>query len=119
MSRQLSTDVLAGQDLVLALSRGHPSKIVELAHGLLRRTFTLRELARLLPQVEEQHNADASERWRAALARALRLRSANPAGPEEDDVVDPYRRSDDVYQRMVRELAPAVDTLLAWERQYR
>ncbi|MCC9198028.1 low molecular weight phosphatase family protein [Arthrobacter sp. zg-Y820] len=118
-SRQLSTNILAGQDLILALSRAHRSKVVELAPGLLRRTFTLRELARLLPQVDGQHDVDASQRWTAALSRALRLRSANPVGPEEDDVVDPYRRSEEVYQQMVHELAPAVNTLLSWERRHR
>ncbi|MCQ2001784.1 arsenate reductase/protein-tyrosine-phosphatase family protein [Arthrobacter zhaoxinii] len=118
-SRQLTLEVLQGQDLVLALTRGHRSKIVELAPGLLRRTFTLRELARLLPLVDADPDATTADRWQAAMARALRLRSAHPAGPEEDDVVDPYRRSDDVYQQMVRELTPAVDALLAWERRYR
>ncbi|MCQ1957277.1 low molecular weight phosphatase family protein [Arthrobacter sp. zg-Y826] len=118
-SRQLTAEILQGQDLVLALTRGHRSKVVELAPGLLRRTFTLRELARLLPLVDADPDAPAAERWQAAMSRALRLRSAHPAGPEEDDVVDPYRRSDAVYQQMVRELTPAVDELLAWERRYR
>jgi protein-tyrosine phosphatase len=106
-SRQLNVNILAGQDLVLALTRAHRSKVVELAPSLLRRTFTLRELARLLPLVEGQR------------AMALRLRTANPVGPEEDDVVDPYRRSDEVYQEMLRQLTPAVDILLSWEQQYR
>ena len=119
ISRQLNTNILAGQDLVLALTRAHRSKIVELAPGLLRRTFTLRELARLLPLVEGQRDVAAPERWKAAAAKALRLRSAHPGGPEEDDVVDPYRRSDDVYQQMVHQLTPAVDTLLSWERKHR
>ncbi|WP_146363539.1 low molecular weight phosphatase family protein [Arthrobacter yangruifuii] len=118
-SRQLTADILQGQDLVLALTRGHRSKIMELAPGLLRRTFTLRELARLLPLVDADPEAAAADRWKAAMSRALRLRSAHPAGPKEDDVVDPYRRSDDVYQQMVRELTPAVEELLAWERRYR
>ncbi|WP_342022265.1 low molecular weight phosphatase family protein [Arthrobacter citreus] len=119
VSRQLNANILAGQGLVLALTRAHRSKIVELAPGLLRRTFTLRELARLLPLVEGQRDVGASERWTAAVARALRLRTANPVGPEEDDVVDPYRRSEDVYQQMVHQLTPAVDTLLSWERKHR
>ncbi|MBP3037145.1 low molecular weight phosphatase family protein [Arthrobacter sp. zg-ZUI100] len=118
VSRQLSADILAGQDLVLALTRGHRSKVVELAPGMLRRTFTLRELARLLPLVDGQDDVGPSERWTAAMSRALRLRTAHPAGPEEDDVVDPYRRSDETYGQMVRELTPAVDTLLNWERRY-
>jgi protein-tyrosine phosphatase len=116
-SRQLNVNILAGQDLVLALSRDHRSRIVELAPSLLRRTFTLRELARLLPLVEGQRGVGASERWTAALAVALRM--PNPAGPEEDDVLDPYRRSDELYQEMLRQLTPAVDILLSWEQQYR
>ncbi|MCC9175188.1 arsenate reductase/protein-tyrosine-phosphatase family protein [Arthrobacter sp. zg-Y179] len=119
VSRQLTAGILQGQDLVLAMTRDHRSRIVDLDPALLRRTFTLRELARLLPLVDADPGAAAAERWQAAMARALRLRSAHPAGPEEDDVVDPYRRSDAVYQRMVRELTPAVDELLAWERRYR
>ncbi|UWX97991.1 low molecular weight phosphatase family protein [Arthrobacter zhaoxinii] len=118
-SRQLTPEILQDQDLVLALTRAHRSRIVELAPGLLRRTFTLRELARLLPLVDADPAVGAADRWQAAVAGALRMRSAHPVSPEEDDVVDPYRRSDAVYQQMVRQLAPAVDALLAWERRYR
>ena len=119
VSRQLTPQILAGQDLVLALTRGHRSKIVEMSPALLRRTFTIRELARLLPQVEADPQVSAAERWTAAMSRALRLRSAHPAAPEDDDVVDPYRRSDEIYQQMVRELSPAIKDILAWEYQYR
>ena len=119
VSRQLTPEILQGQDLVLALTREHRSKVMELAPGLLRRTFTLRELARLLPAVDADPQLPAAERWREALSRTLRLRTAHPAGPGEDDVVDPYRRDDAVYQQMVRELTPAVKELLAWEYQYR
>ena len=118
-ARQLSAGVLQEQDLVLALSRAHRSSVVELVPGMLRRTLTLRELARLLPLVEVPSGVPAAERWKAAVAGALRVRTAHPASPEQDDVVDPYGRADAVYQQMVRELAPAVETLLAWERAHR
>lgn len=118
-ARQLTAEMLPEQDLVLALTRGHRSNVVELSPGLLRRTFTLRELARLLPRVDAGPGTPARERWQDALARALRLRGVHPAGPEEDDVVDPFRRSDAVYQQMLRQLTPAVNELLAWERRHR
>ncbi|MDN3905247.1 low molecular weight phosphatase family protein [Arthrobacter sp. YD2] len=118
-ARQLTEAILPEQDLVLALTRGHRSSVVGLAPGLLRRTFTLRELARLLPLVDADPGAPSKERWQQGLARALMLRSVHPAGPQEDDVVDPYRRSDAVYQQMLRQLTPAVNELLAWERRYR
>lgn len=119
ISRQLSEEVLAGQDLVLAMTREHRARVLELVPGMLRRTFTLRELARLLPDVDGDPNASAPERWRRAVPRALRLRSPHPAGPGADDVTDPFRREDSVYLQMVRELTPAVRDLLAWEAQYR
>ncbi|MBD7996064.1 low molecular weight phosphatase family protein [Arthrobacter sp. Sa2CUA1] len=119
VSRQLTPEILQGQDLVLALTREHRSKIVEMSPGLLRRTFTVRELARLLPEVDADPDAPAAERWKDALSRALRLRSVHPGGPGEDDVVDPFRRSDEVYQQMVQELSPALKSILAWEYQYR
>ncbi|MBD8043075.1 low molecular weight phosphatase family protein [Arthrobacter sp. Sa2BUA2] len=119
ISRQLTPELLQGQDLVLALTRGHRSRILEMSPGLLHRTFTLRELARLLPGVDAEPQAPAAERWKSAIPLALRRRSAHPAGPGEDDVVDPYRRSDEIYQQMVREISPAVEAILGWERQYR
>jgi protein-tyrosine phosphatase len=117
-ARQLTPALFEGQDLVLALTREHRGRIVEMAPALVRKTFTLRELARLLPVIDVDPGDSAAARWRAAVPKAVRARTANPADPGEDDVVDPYRRSDEVYQRMVRELVPAVDALVEWERRY-
>lgn len=117
-ARQLTPQILAEQDLVLALTRSHRSRIVELHPGLLRRTFTLRELARILPEVETPRSADVAERWAAVLPLALRARSMRGHLPEDDDVVDPYRRSDDLYEQMRQEITPAVQTLLDWERNH-
>ncbi|WP_434618325.1 low molecular weight phosphatase family protein [Arthrobacter sp. A5] len=121
VSRQLTAEILQGQDLVLALSREHRSRIVTLSPALLKKTFTLRELARILPGVPGESGAapaDPAARWRSALTRALRARTRHAVDPKEDDVVDPYRRDDHVYQQMMRELTPAVRTLIEWEQQY-
>jgi protein-tyrosine phosphatase len=36
-----------------------------------------------------------------------------PESPDDDDVVDPYRQSDDVYRQSADQLVPAVTTVLA------
>jgi protein-tyrosine phosphatase len=115
-ARQLTAAILAEQDLVLALTRRHRSRIMELHPGMLKKAFTLRELARLLPQVQTHRGAAPRERWEAVIPLALRARSLHGHNPEEDDVVDPYGRGDDVYEQTRREIMPAVLALLQWER---
>lgn len=116
-ARQLTSQILGEQDLVLALTRSHRSRIVELHPGLLRKTFTLRELARILPEVETPRGAEVAERWAAVLPLALRARSLRGHLPEDDDVVDPYRRLDEVYEQMRQEITPAIQVIIDWERR--
>ncbi|MDN4612585.1 arsenate reductase/protein-tyrosine-phosphatase family protein [Arthrobacter burdickii] len=110
-ARQLSPGVLNTADLVLALAREHRSRVVEMSPVMLHKTFTLREFARLLPKLELDEALRGQDRWRAAIPRALRARSSNPRANGEDDVVDPYRRDDEIYARMAQQLAPAVAQL--------
>ncbi|WP_044572324.1 low molecular weight phosphatase family protein [Arthrobacter alpinus] len=117
-ARQLTPELLNEQDLVLALTRSHRSRIVELRPSLLRKTFTLRELARILPDVQTPRGADVAERWAGVIPLALRARSMRGHDPKDDDVVDPYRHSDDVYEQMRREITPAIQVLIEWERKH-
>ncbi|MFJ6003859.1 low molecular weight phosphatase family protein [Arthrobacter sp. NPDC092385] len=100
-ARQLTPKILATQDLVLALTREHRSKIVQMSPAALRRTFTLREFARLMSQLEMNQTLGGAESWRAILPKALRARTP-PSRPDMDDVIDPYRRSQEIYQETNR-----------------
>jgi protein-tyrosine phosphatase len=111
-ARQLSPSILHNQDLVLTMSREHRSRVVELSPVMLRKTFTLREFARLLPSLQLDESLHGGDRWRAALPKALRARSARLDTPENDDIVDPYRRDKQIYFRMAAELAPTISTLV-------
>ncbi len=113
-ARQLTPELLCGQDLVLTLTREHRSRVVELAPQMLRKTFTLLEFARLLPALQVDDRLQGAARLNASIPRALRSRSAHIGLPNSDDVVDPYRREDDVYQRMSHELSPAIDQVVRW-----
>ncbi len=118
-ARQIDTGMIRNADLIVAMAREHRRLIVESLPAAMRRTFTLRELARIAEYVEprlEQAVIDsgattAADGMRAAvgLAAALRGTVEPPASPEEFDVVDPYRRSDETYERSFTELAPAAD----------
>lgn len=118
-ARQLEERILDGKDLVLALTREHRGRVIEMAPQLLRKTFTLREFARLLTELDGDTSVSGPQRWRSILPKVVRARTVHPSDPSHDDVVDPYRRPDEVYQQMVRELVPAVKTLVDWEFSHR
>ena len=117
-ARWLNESHLALPDLVLAMTREHRRAVVELAPAKTRTTFTVRELARLAREVTDADahrvadsaGTDPSARLRALLVHLTGVRGEldPPADPTEDDVVDPYRRSWDVYEQMAAQLMPAL-----------
>lgn len=123
-ARQIDTGMIRGSDLIVAMSREHRRVVVESLPAAMRRAFTLRELARIADALEPrlaQAVADAGAttaedgmRAAVALAAALRGTVEPPASPDEFDIVDPYRRSDETYARSYAELAPAADRVATY-----
>lgn len=118
VARRLTAAMVAEADLVLALTRRHRSSVVELVPSAVRRTFTLREFARLVTAVDPAQlpGADSTTADRlAALVPAAALQRGFPAG--DDDVVDPYGGSAALYRRSFDQLAPAVRAIVAAARR--
>lgn len=120
-SRYLTERHLVTPDLVLAMSRDHRRRIVELAPTRLRSTFTIREFARLaadasdteIAQAADAAGSDTSARVRAATAAVAGHRGLiPPVSPETDNVIDPFRRPWSTYRRFAAELTPAVDQVV-------
>lgn len=120
-SRWLTEADLQSPDLIIALTREHRRKIMDMAPARMRRTFTAREFAHLAEALSDQEIADAAAlggtdqtaRLKAAVAviADMRGRVAAPADPNEYDVVDPYRRSWATYQRSAAEMMPGIDQI--------
>ncbi len=110
IARQLTEQLVRDADLVVALTRGHRSQVVSLHPGAVRRTFTLRELARLASAVDPAAIPAGSHAGRLAalLPLAAAQRGQRPGEPGEDDVVDPYGGNESLYRRSFDELGPAV-----------
>ena len=115
-ARLLTEPLLAETDLVLTMAREHRSHVVQTIPALLHRTFTVREFARLSATLtdDEVHRgvaaagSDGGARLQA-LARVVGgQRGLVPAEPDNDDVIDPYRRSQKTYDLSGSQLAPAV-----------
>lgn len=121
-SHALTPADLRGVDLVLAMAREHRREIVELDPARVRTTFTAREFARLAADVTDDQvrqaadaaGSDPRERFRAALSAIAGRRGLvlPPAHPDDDDVVDPYRRSAATYERSAVELTPGMDAVV-------
>lgn len=119
-SRFLTPQMLETPALILTMTRQHRSEVVQLAPKRLRSTLTIREFARLSASMTTEQLRDsasgttASERVRAmAVAVATRRGLALPPDdPTDDDVIDPYGRPYQVYERSAAELQPAVEAVV-------
>lgn len=116
-ARYLVEPMLAESDLVLTMAREHRSHAVQMMPSRLRQTFTAREFARLAATLTDdmvRAVADAAgSDPRARLGAALRVlgdqRGLTLAAAEDDDVIDPYRRSQATYEASAAQLLPGID----------
>ncbi|MGO4806099.1 low molecular weight phosphatase family protein [Arthrobacter sp. 2MCAF15] len=127
-ARQLTPKILRDTDLVLTMAARHRGEVLQMDASLLRRTFTIREFARMLKVLEHRDREqgggaqapaaeDLAAFWRGLPVRAAAVRHlALAEDASENDVVDPYRRGEDMYRQMEDELAPALLTVLRFAR---
>lgn len=112
-SRRLDEPAIASADLILALTREHRSRVVALVPQALRRTYTLKEFARLATEVTADELRDTprttAERLRALTVNASQHRRPVPVA--EDDIDDPYGLGPADYRRAYDEITGAVDRL--------
>jgi protein-tyrosine phosphatase len=113
-ARQLQPSDLRGADVVLTMTSAQRSAVVGSLPAAVRRTFTLREFARLAALADVDPSAvEPGERLAAVVRAAPRARARYLPAPGEDDVEDPYRRSDEVHAEVFAAIGTAVRDLLA------
>ncbi|MDP9904573.1 protein-tyrosine phosphatase [Arthrobacter bambusae] len=126
-ARQLTPGILQETDLVLTMATEHRGEVLRQDASLLKRTFTVREFARMLEVLGSNDpvssgagpmsNAGIAAFWRELPAKAAEVRYLSlPSVAGQDDVVDPYRRGPDAYRQMEDELAPALLAILRFAR---
>ena len=115
-ARYLQPARLRGVDLVLAMAREHRTAVVSAVPALTRRSFTMRELARLAARLSDQdlrgavaavEDSDAA-RLRGLLDLLASTRGlVPPVARADDDVVDPIARSSSVFELAARQIDDA------------
>lgn len=115
-ARQVTEAMLRESDLILALTRQHRARCLDLAPAAVRRTFTLLEFARVLESVDlpvPTAGTTPGQRLREILPTVSAGRSLAPRRPAaEDDVPDPFGWSPEVYDASLAAIQAATDSIL-------
>ncbi|GAB4099492.1 low molecular weight phosphatase family protein [Sinomonas halotolerans] len=117
-ARQVDPAMLRDADLVLTMTAEHRAQVLDLAPAALKRTFLLRELARLLQAAPPAGSAGAPaqegvgrglrEAWREVAAGLAAGRRGSVPG---DDVHDPYGGGPADYRLMEEQMVPALEVI--------
>ncbi|MFK5582068.1 low molecular weight phosphatase family protein [Serinicoccus sp. LYQ131] len=114
-ARRLSAGMVQEAALVLTAAREHRADVVRLDPRALRRTFTVRELAALLRHVPAEELPSWEDPGAALRQLTEGARGARGAlltgGPLDLDIVDPYRRGDEVYVQVRDQVRAALGPL--------
>ena len=108
VAMQLTEGLIGDSDLVLTSSREHRAAVASLVPRAARHAYTLREFARVVdfldgdPDSVEALAEAATVEELIALVSMSRGFAAPPLEPAGDDIVDPYRRSTEVYEEAGR-----------------
>ena len=126
---QLTESIIAGADLILTATREHRASVVSMSPKAIRRTFTLTQFARLAPTLVALSSEQASlveplsamvelvetptDHLKSLLTHAAVARSlvSPPENPTDDDITDPYKQSQSVYDEVAAEIHAAVTTI--------
>ncbi|MFE7843724.1 low molecular weight phosphatase family protein [Microbacterium sp. NPDC057407] len=107
-SRQLTDSMIDAADLILTMTRGQRTWVLERHPRALRRSFTVREFAALLSFAGPLHRDPPAA---VAAAAAARARLAGRPG-DSLDVADPYGSTASAYRAMADDLSQAVQEIV-------
>ncbi len=115
-ARQLTSEIIAGADLILSATREQRDQVAALDPRALSRVFALRDFSALL----EQWDHLTSPRGGSASLVAQLVAIANEhrgmsvmAQAGTIDIADPYRRGEAAFDRMQEEMLPSLEHIEA------
>lgn len=111
-ARQLSTELINAAGLVLTADSTHRSRVIREMPLAMRRTFTLREFARLGAGLDPPRPSPTGDRLSRRVAEiAARRGETPPVEPGGDDIGDPYGAPLPVMQTCGAQLAAVIDQI--------
>ena len=115
VARRLEAPLVRTAELVLTMTQEQRGDVVEMWPKAVRRTFTLKEFARLLASIDLTRlpEGPVAERMREAVPLAATQRR-QVADPRQDEVVDPYGLPEQVYAAAFAEIQQAVSQMASF-----
>ncbi|WP_426626281.1 low molecular weight phosphatase family protein [Leifsonia sp. McL0607] len=112
IARQLDEPMLREADLILGMTAEHCERAASLEPSAFARIFPLMEFGRAAAETALPGQPNDADRWRGLLASAVELRRAGRLRPAtDDDVADPYGKSDSAFTEMASRVVPVIDLL--------
>jgi protein-tyrosine phosphatase len=103
-ARRLTAEMVDDADLVVAMAREHRAEVAATIPRAIERTFTLKELVRLLER-DPIGSPEGPETLGARVASAAAVRGQGDIGnPHDEDVVDPLGMPLETYRAIAWEL---------------
>jgi protein-tyrosine-phosphatase len=102
-SRQVTADMVAEADVVIAMERSHVREVVMLDPGAWTRTFTLKELVRRGEHIGGRQEDETTGSWVAAAHRGRR-REELLGADDADNLADPMGQSQKAFNRSAIEI---------------
>lgn len=114
-ARLLSERLMRDADLVLTMAAEHSKFAVGLEPRRMHQTFTVREFARLAASLDNttlrtiaRDSGNARTRLGALVQSIADQRGVTPRADGDENVIDPYGQSFDVYEQSEADLLPAL-----------
>jgi protein-tyrosine phosphatase len=116
-ARDLTPGLIDESDLVLTATRVHRGKVALMSPKVLRRVFTFCDFADLVAGVDGPGSPVAQPDPRAWVRHVTEKAAARrgltpPLAPGLADIVDPYRRADEVFAVMARQVLDSVPAVV-------
>ena len=112
-ARQLTPTLARSADLVLTATRDHRRQVVRMAPKALRHTHAIVDFSDLLAGGDLEPAGEGSFVAQLAAGAAARRNEIQVRDADESGIVDPYRRSPDVFDQMAAQvghvLPPIID----------
>jgi protein-tyrosine-phosphatase len=115
VTRQLTAEMVRTADLILTTTRDERAAVVRLVPAAVRRTFTLREIARLAESLDPAAlpDGDLAVRLTALVTAAPQERSSTvPSASTDDDVRDPLGGGGGAYEESFDQVRAAVQAIV-------
>jgi protein-tyrosine phosphatase len=116
-ARDLTAALIAESDLVLTATRAHRGKVATTCPKALHRVFTYRDFADLVAGIDglgtRVDRTDPRAWVRQVTQEAAAARGLNPPlEPADADIVDPYRREDEVFATMAQQVVGSMPAIV-------